>query len=89
MITGNPQFPWFRFPRFFIILSSPLVLLSNLNLGGFPFLRFFLCPHINRINPDMPVLSHVMIAVYGTKTPDKTNKLIFTVYFKPNPFKII
>ena len=38
-----------------ILFSSPLVLLSNLNLPGFCF-RVFLCvPHINNVNRGMPV----------------------------------
>ena len=40
-----------------IIFSFPLVLLSNLDLRGFRFPRFFMCPHINSINRGMPVPS--------------------------------
>ena len=39
-----------------ILFSSPLVLLSNLNLRGFCFRGFFLSPHINSVNRGMPVL---------------------------------
>ena len=38
-----------------ILFSSPLVLLSNLDLRGFCFLGFFVCPHINSVNGGMPV----------------------------------
>ena len=38
-----------------ILFSSPLVLVSNLHLHGFPFPRFFMCPHINNVNRGMPV----------------------------------
>ena len=38
-----------------ILFSIPVVLLSNLNLGGFRFPRFFMCPHINPVNQGMPV----------------------------------
>ena len=38
-----------------ILFSSPLVLLSNLDLRGFRFPRFFMCPHINRIR-GIPVI---------------------------------
>ena len=38
-----------------ILFSSPLVLLSNLDLRGFRFPPFFLCPHINGVNRGMPV----------------------------------
>ena len=38
-----------------ILFSSPLVLLSNLNLRGFLFPRFFMCPQIKSINWGMPV----------------------------------
>ena len=41
-----------------ILISSPLVLLSNLDLRGFCF-RFFMCPYINRVNPGMPVLYYI------------------------------
>ena len=34
-----------------ILFSSPLILLSNLYLGGFCFPSpFFMCPHINNVN---------------------------------------
>ena len=49
----------FRFNAIYdsILFSSPLVLLSNLNLHGFCFPRFFfMCPHINSVNPGMPVV---------------------------------
>ena len=40
----------------FILFSSPLVLLSNLNLNSIRFLQVFLmCPHINNIIQGMPV----------------------------------
>ena len=38
-----------------IIFSSPLVLLSNLDLRRFWFSRFFMCPHINSVKRGMPV----------------------------------
>jgi hypothetical protein len=37
-----------------ILFSSPLVLLSNLDLRGFCFPGFFMCPHINSVNRGMP-----------------------------------
>ena len=45
----------FRFNAIYngILFSSPLrplVLLSNLELRGFRFPRFFMCPHINSVN---------------------------------------
>ena len=38
-----------------ILFSSPLVLLSNLDLCCFCFPCFFMCPHINSVNQGMPV----------------------------------
>ena len=37
-----------------ILFSFPLVLLSNLNLRGFLLPQFFICPHIIRVNREMP-----------------------------------
>ena len=37
------------------LFSSPLVLLSNHDLHGFCFPRFFMCPHINSVNRGMSV----------------------------------
>ena len=47
----------FRFNEVYnsIIFSSPLVLLSNLDLRGYRFPCFFMCPHINSVNRGMPV----------------------------------
>ena len=45
---------WFTAVYDSILFSSPVVLLSNLDLHSFCF-HFFLCPHINRINRGMPV----------------------------------
>ena len=39
-----------------ILFSSSLVLLINLDLRGFCFRIFFMCPHINSVNRGMPVL---------------------------------
>ena len=47
--TDISRFPRFSFPGFLIynsiLFSSPLVLLSNLDLHGFSFRVFFLSPH--------------------------------------------
>ena len=61
---GIPQFSrFFDFCNFqfnevynLILFSYPLVLLSNLNLRGFRYLCFFMCPHIKSVNQGMPVL---------------------------------
>ena len=48
----------FRFTAVYnsILFSSPLVLLSKLDLRGFyAFAVLFLCPHINSVNQGMPV----------------------------------
>ena len=47
----------FRFNEVYnsILFSSPLVLLSNLDLHGFWFPWFFICPHINSVNQGIPV----------------------------------
>ena len=52
------DFRGFRFTAVYnsILFSSPLVLLSNLDLCVFGS-AFFLCPHINSVNRGMPVLS--------------------------------
>ena len=58
---------WFSAVYNSILFSSPLVLLSNLDLGGFLELVdtnpmvfatavFFMCPHINSVNQGMPVI---------------------------------
>ena len=39
-----------------ILFSSTLVLLSNLDLRGFWFCVFCVCPHINSVNQGMPVI---------------------------------
>ena len=48
----------FRFNAVYnaILFSSPLVLVSNLDLRGFCFRVFFMYPHINSVNRGMPVL---------------------------------
>ena len=45
----------------FIILSysSPLLLLSNLDLSGLRFQRFFMYPHINSVNQEMQLFSNL------------------------------
>ena len=52
--SGIPRFPQFQFNVIYysILFSSPLALISNLNLRG-----FFMCPHahINSVNRGMPV----------------------------------
>ena len=57
---GHSSISWiFDLTRFIynaILFSSPLVLLSNLELCSFCFPWFFICPHIISINLDMPVL---------------------------------
>ena len=47
---------WFYAVYNSILFSSPLVLLSNLDLRGFRFPLFFMCPHINGVNRGMPVV---------------------------------
>ena len=55
--TGIPQFLRFRFKAVYnsILFSSPLVL-SNHDLRGFCFPRFFMCPHINSVDRGMSVI---------------------------------
>ena len=52
-----------------ILFSSPLVLISNLDLHGFLFLRFFLCPHINSVNQGMPVNKLLFQVAVNTQSP--------------------
>ena len=44
-----------------ILFSSPLVLLSNIDLRGFCFRVFCVCPHINSVNREMPALNFIDI----------------------------
>ena len=69
----------FRFNAVYnsILFSSPLVLLSNLNLR-FCF-RFFLCPHINSVNRGMPVPSWMIMKL--PKHFGKTNNTSFKAIF--------
>ena len=55
----------FRFNAVYnsILFSSPLVLLSNLDLHGFCFPRFFMCLHINSVNQGMPALEKNEVGV--------------------------
>ena len=46
---------WFTAAYNYILVSSPLVLLSSLDLRGFCFSGFFWCPQINRVNRGMTV----------------------------------
>ena len=49
---------WFNPIYTSILFSSTLVLLSNLHLSDFCFACFFMCPHINSVNPGMPVCKY-------------------------------
>ena len=59
----------FRFNTVYnsILFSSPLVPLSNLDLNGFCFCGFFLCPYINGVNRGMPVVQNKSIAIIFSK----------------------
>ena len=49
---------WFNPIYTSILFSSTLILLSNLHLSGFCFACFFMSPHINSVNPGMPVCKY-------------------------------
>ena len=51
-----------------ILLSYPLVLLSNLDLRGFCFRGFFVYTHINSINQGMPVIVEDLLRVAEVDT---------------------
>ena len=62
----------FRFNAVYnsILFSSLLVLLSNLDLRGFCFPRFFMCPHINSVIRGMPdVVFLISFLAFSTTKP--------------------
>ena len=59
---------WFNAVYNAILYSFPLVLLSSLDLGSFCFLRFFMSPHINSVNPK---------CLYFVKRQDFITKIFF------------
>ena len=73
-----------------ILFSSPLVLVSNLDLCGFCSAAFILCPHINSVNPGMPV--HRQSKFWGKKHIDflsNSKKTQWILGYNSNNFLIL
>ena len=67
----------FRFTTVYnsILFSSPLVILSNLDLHGFYLPQFFMCPHINSVNPGMPLHIYIWACIFKKLKVHETNFL--------------
>ena len=77
-------FAIFDLKRYIILsyFSSPLVLLSNLDLHGFCFRIFCLCPLIKSINQGIPLLSF-SLTKFRHQIMKKRGQFLFLCMFYP------